>query len=162
MKNTIILSLAITILLSGCNQSSNKELKDAKENLTEAKRELKLAEQKEEETAKAKEMADWKAFKAEADSTISNMGNDLKKLEIKIETSAKKDEQKLKDDYVKAKSDIQTLKERMDLRNVEFENDIKNFDNKVSEKNQSFKREFKHDLDEFGKAFKDMFKDNVM
>ena len=38
---------------------------------------------------------------------------------------------------------------------------MQRFDSKVSEENQSFKREFKHDMDELGKSIKDIFKDNV-
>lgn len=161
MKTITVLVLAATIFMLSCNQTSNKEVKDAKENLTKAKDELNDAQATEKEAVKAKEKAAWNSFKNNADSSIATMENDLKKLEIKIEEPGKKDTQKLKSDYENAKADIVAMKEILHKKNVEFENDLKNFDKNVSEKNESFKREFKHDLDEFGKSFNDLFKDNV-
>ena len=89
MKNSIILTIALAVMLFSCNQSSTKEVKNAKENLTEAKSELKLAEEKEHEAAKAKEVAEWKAFKSETDSTITTLENDLKKMEVRMEKAGK-------------------------------------------------------------------------
>lgn len=109
-------------------------VKEAKENLSEAKNEFKDAKVNESEAAKAKEIAEWNNFKIEADSSIANIENGLKNSEIKIEKVGKKDKRKLKVDYAKAKSDIEALKEKLHKKNVEFENDIKSFDKNVSEK----------------------------
>lgn len=161
MKPITVLVLAATSFMFSCNQPSNKEVKDAKENLTEAKTELKDTQADENEAAMAKETAEWNNFKNEADSSIASIETDLKRFEARIEKTGKKDKQKLKAEYDKSKSDMEALKEKLHKRYQEFENDIKNFDKNVSEKNQSFKREFKYDMDEFGKSFKDLFKDNV-
>ena len=157
----LVASIALAGVLFACNQSSNKKVEDATENLTEAESELRSAEIKEKEAAKAKEIVEWNNFKQEANASIVEMENDLKKLEIRVEKSAKNDKQKAKADYEKAKSEIETLKAKLRDKSVEFETDIKSFDGNVSEKNQSFKREFKHDMDEFGNSFRDLFKDNV-
>jgi hypothetical protein len=53
------------------------------------------------------------------------------------------------------------LKNKLQQRNAAFENEINQFDAGVTSKNQSFEREFKHDMNELGTAFKDLFKDNV-
>ncbi|MCC7030349.1 MAG: hypothetical protein IT257_08585 [Chitinophagaceae bacterium] len=161
MKKVTLLSLAAIAFLFSCDQSSTREVKEAKENLTEAKDELKDAQADVSEAAKAKEIAEWNHFKNEADSAIATMENDLKMAEAKFDKSDKRNKQQLKMDYEKAKADVVAMKERLQRRNAEFEDDMKRFDKNVSEKNRSFEREFKHDMNEFGSAFKDLFKDNV-
>lgn len=161
MKYSIILTIALAAMLFSCNQSPNNEVKNAKENLTEAKSELEQAQERENEAAKAKDMAEWKAFKNEADSSLAIIENDLKKMQVRIEKARSKDEKKLEADYNKAKTDLVVFKEKLHKRNLEFEEDIRHFDRKIAEKNQSFKREFKHDMNEFGAALNDLFKDNV-
>lgn len=161
MKIIPVLVFVTTAFMFSCSESSNKDVKDEKENLTVAKEDLKGAEANESEDARTKETNDWNGFKNEADSSIAKMENDLKKLDAKIEKAGKKEKQKLKANYVKSKSDIEALKEKLRQKNVEFENDMKTFDNKVSEKTQSFKREFKYDMDELGRSLQDLFDDNV-
>ena len=161
MKNLSMIVVAITTMLFGCNQTPTKQLNEAEENLTEAKVELKDAKANEIEAEKAKEAEEWKYFKNEADTSIANMDKDLKDMEANLEKVGKKDKQKLKADYAKAKSDMVLLREKLRTRDLEFENEIITFDNTVIEKNQSFKREFNHDMDEFGKSIKDLFTDNV-
>lgn len=161
MKKRIVLLLAIGACMFSCNFSSYKEAKKGKETEVVANDALGDRQSNQVETAKAKETAEWNHFKQQADSSLSKMESELKKLETKIEKASKNDKQKLKADYEKSKSKVETLKTKLHKRNLEFESDLKNFNNNISEKNQSFKREFMHDMDEFGKSFKDLFKENV-
>ncbi len=148
-------------MLFSCQQTSKKNLNAAEENLTESKTKLQKAKVNENEALKLKETEDWKYFKNEADTSIASMENDLKIMELKIEKANQKEKQKLKAEYAKAKVDLAAMKEKLRQKNIEFEKNLNSFDKNVSEKNQSFKREFKHDMDEFGKSVKDFFKDNV-
>ena len=75
MKYSIILTIALAAMLFSCNQSSNKEVKNAKENLTEAKSELEQSQERENEAAKAKDIAEWKAFKNEAEGSLAIIEN---------------------------------------------------------------------------------------
>ncbi len=161
MKKLIILIIATSAFMYSCVQTTNKKVKDSKENLTEVKTDLIIAQENEIEAEKAKEKAEWNNFQNEADSSILQMESDLKRLDLKIKKASKSDEKKLRADFNKAKSNMVSLEETLKKRNVEFENDLKSFDAKMSEKNQSFKREFKHDMSEFGKSIKDLFRDNV-
>ncbi len=161
MKKLTVLSIVITAFIFACNQNSSKEVTEAKEKLTEAESELKDAKISEKEAAKARETAEWNSFKNQSDSTIAVAENDLKKMEIKVEKASKKDKQKMKVQYEKAKSDLSVMREKLQKRNIEFENDIKDFDDNISQKNQSFKREFNHDMNALGNSIKDVFKDNV-
>ena len=161
MKKLTVLSIVITAFIFACNQTSTKEVTEAKENLKDAESELKDAKINEKEAAKAREIAEWNNFKNESDSTIASAENDLKKMEMNIEKASKKDKQKMKNQYDKAESNLAIFREKLQKRNVEFENDMKDFNDNVSQKNQSFKREFKHDMNAFGNSIKDVFKDNV-
>jgi DNA anti-recombination protein RmuC len=161
MNKLIVLATAATLLLFSCNQPSTKKVIEVEEHLTEAKEALKKVKSLENEAAKEKEIAEWNSFKSEADSSITAIEKDLTNWGAQIEKDGKKDKQKLKTDYEKAKNDLQTLKEKLHTRNVEFKNDMNTIGKNISEQNQSFRREFKHDMDEFGKTFKDFFKDNV-
>jgi flagellum-specific peptidoglycan hydrolase FlgJ len=168
MKNTILLGIAITLSMFSCNESSHEEVKDAKENISEAKEkiakvenELHEAVKNEAETEKTKQISDWGHFRNESDSSIVTMENELKKMEVKIEKSSQKDKQKMKVDYTKSKNALDTLKEKLRQKNVAFKKNIQNFDNTFFDKNQLFIKEFKHEMDELGKAIKGLFKDNV-
>lgn len=161
MKKVTPVVIAITTMLFSCQQTSKKDLNAAEENLTKSKIELQEAKVNKNEALKLKEAEDWKYFKNEADTSIASMENDLRIMEIKIEKANQKEKQKLKAEYAKAKVDLAAMKEKLRQKNIEFEKNLNSFDKNVYEKNQSFKREFKHDMDEFGKSFKDLFKDNV-
>jgi hypothetical protein len=161
MKNVIVVIIATCGLIIGCNQTSNKEVIEANEDLAEAKTELKDAQDNKDEAAKEKATAEWKYFKNEADSSIESMQKDLNKLTIKIEKAGKNEKRQLKADYTKAENNIVVLRGKLHQRNIAFESEMERFDNTVSEKNQSFQREFKHDMEELGKSMKDLFKDNV-
>jgi hypothetical protein len=161
MKNRIAVIIVLSGFIFGCSQSSNKEVKEANENLSEARSELTDAQVNENEAAKAKQVAEWTYFKTEADSSIASMQNDLEKMGVRIEKASEKNKQKMKADYAKAESNVAALREKLRQQNVEFENDMERFDDNASEKTQSFKREFKRDMDDLGKSLKDLFTDNV-
>lgn len=161
MKNRTVLALITATLLFSCNQASNKEVKDANQHLKEAKQELVTAQKTRDKAYRAKLVADWNGFKKESDSLIESMENDLVKMESKLEKAGKKDSQKWKAEYLKAKNELAALKDKLHQRNVAFENEVKKIDQLVYEKNESFKREFKHDTDELMKSLQDLFKDNV-
>jgi hypothetical protein len=127
----------------------------------EAKEDVIAAHIDENKAAKEKEIADWNSFKIDAERSTEKIEKDLKNLEARIERANSLDKQKLKNEYNKSKTDLDKLKDKLHRRSDEFETEIKTFSLTVTEKNQSFKREFKHDMDAFSTSFKDLFKDNV-
>ncbi|MBK8355324.1 MAG: hypothetical protein IPL13_08110 [Saprospiraceae bacterium] len=52
------------------------------------------------------------------------------------------------------------MKEKLNKKNDEFQEDMKNFNDDVSIKSEEFKKEFKSDMDRLGDAIKDVFKKN--
>ncbi|GGC23368.1 hypothetical protein GCM10011386_14090 [Parapedobacter defluvii] len=155
-----VVVIAMSTLMFSCNPAPDRNAQEASEDLGEADR-TSLDTINEIEAARANAEAAWKQFKAESDSSIASLENDLRKMEVTLETAKKNEKQNLYAEYSKVKDEITVLKDKLHQRNVAFESDIKAFDNTVSEKTESFKREFKHDTDELGKSIKALFKDNV-
>jgi len=161
MNKIIVILLAMTTFTVSCSQPSNREPTAVKENLKEAKDDLKNAAEVKTEAAKAKTAAEWKYFKSESDNTILAMENDLKNAESRLEKATKSEKKNLIQEYDKAKSDFGQLKENLQRENAEFEKSMNNVGDDFSEKSESFKREFKHDMDKVGGALKNLFNNNV-
>lgn len=134
---------------------------DAKENVKETKKDMKEAVITAIDTAKIIAIANWRSFKNKSDSDIASMDNELTKFEAKIAKENNAIQATLKTDLYKAKQQLQIQKEKLQQKNIEFENDINHFDIILISKNQSFQREFKHDIKELDRAFKDLFRENI-
>ena len=153
MKKTIISyavasTLIAGIIFTGCQSASQKE-EAAKEAVQEAKEELKdVRDDANKEAQKLASAEEWIAFKTESDEKIRN--NEIRIAELKVKL--KKPGKILDGLYEKR---IETLEQRNNDLKIKIEN---------YEKNQSdwesFKREFNHDMDELGQAFKDITVDN--
>jgi uncharacterized protein (DUF849 family) len=124
----------IGILMIGCNDSSKKDMKDAKENIKEANQDVKQAVTTASDTAKANAIANWTSFKNESDSAIAGIERDVTTLEGKMAKADKAAKAKLKTDLDKTKTNLEGLKEKLKQRNDEFENEIKKFDATVVSK----------------------------
>ena len=157
----LVAGFTLAILISSCNEASKKDMSDASKNVEEANTDVKQAVVANNDSAKAAVISGWKTFKNESDTAIASMEREATAFQEKIAKANSKEKEKLKTDLNNTKEKLHTLKVRLDQRNIEFENDLNNFDATVVSKNQSFEREFKHDMNELGTAFKDLFKDNV-
>jgi len=144
-----------------CNAASKKDITDANANLKEVAKHIKEAAVASNDTAKANAIANWESFKNQSETAINGMEKDVAILEAKIVKAADAAKKSLKADLEKTKIKVDELKVKLKKRNAEFEIDIAKFDAIATAKNQSFQREFKHDLNELGSAIKDLFKNNV-
>ena len=143
----IITSIAGTILMS-CKPGTNEEKESqekveiARDNVQDAKDSLAVAKQVATE-------AEWKAFKNSGDS-ITRI-NDLRiaGLKLKIKKTGKDIDSKYQENIAVLEQKNKDLKVKMDA-----------YKNDANSDWQSFKREFKHDTDEIGKALKDLTVDN--
>ena len=161
-KNIILTACLLTMsFMISCGDASKKDMKDANENLKEANQDIKEAAVDANDAAKLKAKSDWQNFKMESDSEIVAMKNQTTRFKEKIEKANKKEKVKLTADLKNVEEKLETQKEKLEAKNKEFEARIDKFDASVETKNESFKREFKHDMNELGSAAKDLFKDNV-
>lgn len=141
--------IAGTINTSCQSQAERKEA--AHEKVQDEKKDLREAREKERvETEKAATAEEWKTFRAENEIKIRDLENRIDELKIKL----KKPGKALDAHYEKRinELDVKVRDLRAKIDNYEKENTHSNW--------ESFKREFNHDMDEIGKALKDLTVDN--
>jgi hypothetical protein len=146
MKKTIITLAVVVSVVSGtlftaCGPATPKE-EAAKDQVQQAKDELKDAQ-------KAATAEEWQAFKDESEVKIKDNEIRIAELKAKIKKSGKE----LDALYEKKIEALEQQNKDMKARISAYET------NKKSDW-ESFKREFNHDMDELGKALKDLTVDN--
>jgi hypothetical protein len=143
-KFTICSTILVSALLIGCNTSADKKEEQAKEEVTEAKDNLKEVQAENLDQAKKTANAEeWAAFKKESEYSIKLNEERITELRHKMKKSGKT----LDEIYLER---VQTL----ERKNVDLKNRIDTY-NKNQSNWEEFKREYKHDMDELAKALKD-------
>ena len=125
------------------SDKADAKVLDAKQDLKEAQNDATVAAQK---AASAEE---WKVFKSEIDVKIKENDMQIAKLKAKMKSSGKK----LDAVYVE---NIDVLEQK----NKDLKNRLDAYGNNTQNGWDSFKREFNHDMDELGKALKDLTVNN--
>lgn len=153
MKKTIFsIAIAATLMtgiaLTGC-QSATQKSEDAQADVKDAKQDL----QKEQQDAAmaAQEAAneqEWLAFKSNAEEKIRDNDARIVELKAKMKKSGKTM------DAIYAKKI-----ENLEQKNKDLKTKLESYGSTESDW-ESFKREFNHDMDELGQAFKDLTVDN--
>ncbi|MCK8142418.1 hypothetical protein MW871_10995 [Flavobacterium sp. I-SCBP12n] len=146
MKKTI-LNLALTTfivatVLVGCQDKSKQEA-EAKENVENAKENLDDAKAELSDARRAATEQEWQAFKDSTNATIKQ--NEIRIGEMKAEL--KKTGKTIDSEYSK---NIQELEEK----NKEIKNKLEVYKNNTNSDWQSFKKEFRHDMDDLGQSLK--------
>ncbi|WP_395050221.1 peptidase M23 [Flavobacterium sp.] len=152
MKKSIS-TLAFLIFIAGtlmisCKSSTKEEtesqekVQDARENVQDAKDSLVVAK-------KAATAEEWKAFKNETDSVINDNKARIAELKLKMKKT---------DESIDAK--YQKNIDILEQKNKDLKVKMDTYKNDANSDWQSFKREFNHDMDEIGQAFKDLTVDN--
>lgn len=149
----IIFALFLTIFISvtiliGCKPST-KEEDTAKENLDIAKENVETAR---EDLAKAKKAAtneEWIEFKQETDSVIRVNESRIAELKVKIKNTSKS----IHTSYEKK---VDTLEQK----NANLKAKLANYKNDADTDWQSFKQEFKYDMNELSQALKGLTVNN--
>jgi peptidoglycan hydrolase CwlO-like protein len=155
MRNKLIFTITITMLIgvvffTACQSPKVKEdeavenVQDAKEELEDVKLDAKVEEQLQNEVS----LEDWKIFKLESELKMKE--NDIRIAELKVK---KRKSGKLLDPLFDKKI------ENLEQKNTDLKAKINAFDKSQSNW-EAFKREFKHDMDELGKAMNDLTIDN--
>ena len=152
MKKTIFFLAITTIIVGttvvGCKSTTKEEIESqekvdvAEQNLKDAKDSLVVA--KKEATAE-----EWQTFKNHTDSVISYNEAQIAELKLKMQKTGKSVD-------AKYQKNIDILEQK----NKDLKVKVGTYKNDANSDWQSFKREFNHDMDEIGQAFKDLTVDN--
>ena len=128
-------------LLMGCGKRSEQKVEPTKENIGEAKQDLK--------DARAEYVKEWEAFKSESELQITANEKRIDAFNEKMEKAGLK----VKAQY---KKDVAELKQK----NHELREKLENYKDEGQGKWEEFKTNFKNDMAAVGKTMKDLFKDN--
>ena len=146
--STLALAAAFIVALfaTGCQSSSQKADK-AEDKVVNAKEDLMKAEAKAAEL-KLKAAEEWKIFKAEAETKIGDNDRSIADLRDKMKVSGKK----MSAEYSKSIDALEAKSKALRTKIDTYNTDTSDW--------EAFKREFNHDMDEFGQAFKDLTVNN--
>lgn len=152
MKKAIFILLvamfSTATLFVSCKPSTNEE-QTAEDNLQVAKNNVEDANKELDDAKRQANLEEWESFKTEVNTIVEKNDAKIDSLKLEIKKSGKAADA----EYQKK---IDALKER----NQELKIKIKAYKNDAHSDWQSFKREFNHDMDEIGNAFKDLTVDN--
>jgi len=139
MKNSIVrisaLSFIAISLLTGCSTTAEKEV-DAQTEVNEANKTLEIANEE--------YLAELDQFRSETAKTVAE--NDLSIAEFKTKIEHEKKE---------AKAEYKEKIEVLEKKNSDMKMKMEEYKADGKENWNKFKTEFKNDMDELGKAFKD-------
>jgi len=136
-------------IFTGCQSTAQKQdaaqakVKDARQDLNEAKKEANAIGQ---EMATAEE---WATFRSESEVKIRDNEVRIAELNVKM----KKPGEVFDELYAKKIANLELQNKEMRVRLIAYEKSQSNW--------ETFKREFNHDMDELGKALKDLTVDNT-
>ena len=138
MKKTILIAAIIAgTFFTSCKSAQQKEAK-AKENVVEAKQDLKETQ--------ASNANEWKVFKAESEAKI--IDNEVRIAELKV---------KMNKPGNTFDGIYRTRIEKLEAKNTELKTKLKNYEgNQTGWK--TFKSDFNRDMNEIGSNIKDLFR----
>ena len=134
-----VLSVAF---LTACNGQQDKKVEQAKQDVKEAEEKL--------DEARAKAKVEYEAYKADVNERIAENDRRIASLREDMKNSKKEVKKEYRDQV-----------DKLEVKNNELKKEIGEFENTSDEKWQAFKREFNRDMDELGKAFENLGKDNA-
>ena len=143
-----VASLMAGTTFTGCKSPGEKEA-EAKENVQDAKEDLKeVRNDANEDAQKLASAEEWKTFRIENEEKISKNETRIAELKEKLMKPGK-----ILDPVYEKRIDM------LEARNKELEEKMDAYEKSQSNW-ESFKSEFKHDMDELGQSLKDFTVDN--
>ena len=142
----LILALAVFAIITGailtsCNTPAEK-VKDAQTNVTQANKDL--------DAANKEYLADIENYRKETADKITANDKSIVEFKARIEHEKKA----TKAEYNKKLTELEQ-------KNSDLKKKLDDYKSDGKEKWETFKAEFSHDMDELGKAFKDLTVNNV-
>lgn len=136
-----VIGLMAGAVFTGCTDSSEKKLEDAKVKVDNASQDLKVAQ--------AKYSEEWQTFKIESERKIDDNENSIRVFKEKME----KPGSKLKSKYSKKVSELEQ-------RNHDLKEKMEKYKDEGKDKWEAFKSGFDRDMDKVELALKDLTADN--
>ena len=146
MKKTILslalLTMTAGTVLVGCKDSS-KEEKDAQENVQEAKEDLNDAKVELSDARRAATEQEWKAFKDSTNAAIDQNEIRIAKMKADLKNTGKTIDAEYQKKIMELEEKNKEIKSKLDMYKNDADSDW-----------QSFKKEYRHDMDDLGELLK--------
>ena len=146
MKKSILALAAATFItcavLTSCNTTPSQKIENAQENVNQANKDL--------DQANKEYLADIENYRIETAKTIAANDESIKEFNARMAH----DKKAANADYKKRMAELEQKNKDMKIR-------LENYKAEGKDKWVIFKAEFSHDMDEMGKAFKDLTVKNV-
>jgi Tfp pilus assembly protein PilE len=149
MKRTI-LTIAVIGLMAGITATSYGQLVDkksekARENILESKKDV-IDAKKDLKEAQKDSVAEYKKFKKESETQITNNEKSIAALKVKVAKANKKE-----------KAEYEKKLGVLEQKNASLKKDLDNYGTKGQIKWSTFKLKFENDMDKLGKDLKNFF-----
>ncbi|MFX0558599.1 hypothetical protein ACOCEA_17490 [Maribacter sp. CXY002] len=157
MKNSIaftILSSCFALLLFGnCKQKQAEKYKeDATDSVSVTEGLNRYDKDRMQDDIGKTIKKDWEKFKDESEGLVKNTGDQIKKLRENIAKFDEIEREKLQKTLDSLEQKNLGLKEKLEMRTLEFKENMIAFNSNAKEKQKKFQEEVKHDIDEIIKA----------
>lgn len=136
-KSILMLAIVAGTIFASCKSAAQKETR-AKENVVEAKQDLK--------DTKNANAAEWKVFKAESEAKILDNETRIAELKVKMNKPGNTFD-----------GLYRTRIEKLEAKNTELKSKLKNYDGNETQW-KTFKSDFNRDMNEIGNNIKDLFR----
>lgn len=148
MKKTLCTLVIAGTILTSCQNTTKKE-QAAQDNVENAKENLNTAKEELSDARKEASEEEWDTFRADTDATITANEARITDLKASMNNTGKTID-------VAYANRIAALEQK----NKDIKSKIENYKNDSKEDWNSFKQEYDRDIDELGKAFKNLTVDN--
>lgn len=142
----LVAAFSTAVFMTGCQSSSDKADR-AQGKVADAQKDLQEAEAKA-AAAKTRAADEWRIFKAESEVKIAENDRSIADLRDKMKVAGKK----MTIEYSKSIDVLEAKSKALRTKIETYDTDKSDW--------EAFKREFNHDMDEFGQAFKDLTVNN--
>jgi hypothetical protein len=148
MKKSIVLFVATALLsaatITGCESTSSKaeKVENAKDEVAESKKDL--------DRATTEYLADVDRYRAETAAKVTANNKSIAEFKTRIASQKKE-----------ARVEYENKINALEQKNSDMKKEMDDYKLDGKEKWESFKAEFNHDMNELGKAFKDLTVNNA-
>ncbi|MGD9627620.1 MAG: hypothetical protein AB7V18_00050 [Pyrinomonadaceae bacterium] len=169
-RTVIVMALVLTAaaMMLGCSEASQSKVDEAKNssraaanNMQNAANSLAQAQKTEANVVAQQAAKDWNSFKDDMNQQLARNEAEIKELRQKIAAADAKERTRLNGELDKLQARNSELKKKIEAENNEIKKKVGAEIEQDKQRQAAFQREFQHDADELGKAFRNFWTDNV-
>lgn len=160
MLSSLVIVLIIVIMSIGCESTTSKNLKSAKESTEEPNVNLNKVIKESQEEIKATAKVDWEKFNKDSQTAIKERQIQIEELRGEISKISKKEQQKFNSILDSLEHKNKNLKERLAQINKKIKTNIEHLNESDEVLKTAFESVFVRDMNELIAGIRDFWKTN--